>query len=229
MKKLLGRINIKLALLLIILFVFSSFILIQDKNEQSKTTTTTPTRSTSQKITPKPTENRENELIDCSINEECGGGSKMMTKLACSEAVCCQFKKNTWQFVDSKNDCDNLAKTPPSQRAISDATKTYTYLKEANNAAINAYTQETFINGFAKFLDWDSNALVQDEIAIQNIETYKQNINQNMQTTYPTFQFPQIPQFQPMPQYQYQPVPQFHTGIIDCGFNGVGITCSELP
>ncbi len=52
-----------------------------------------------------PTQPKTEELVNCPISKECGGGTKLLIKSVCGNSTCCGFTGGRWIFYESKSAC----------------------------------------------------------------------------------------------------------------------------
>jgi hypothetical protein len=78
-------------------------------------------------------------VVDCSINSNCGGGTKKLMKSICDNSTCCQIGNN-WIFYTSKQKCNS---DQGSQYKNNYVYPTYTPL--ATWAPLPTYSYQTYV------------------------------------------------------------------------------------
>lgn len=52
-----------------------------------------------------PTQPKSEELVNCSISKECGGGTKLLKRSVCDNSTCCGFTGGKWVLYESISAC----------------------------------------------------------------------------------------------------------------------------
>lgn len=69
-------------------------------------------------------------MVNCSVSNECGGGTKYLKKSECDTSTCCQIG-GTWYFYTSKQKCNE------DQKKNSGSGYNYDYSKNTNTIVTN--------------------------------------------------------------------------------------------
>ena len=75
----------------------------------SPTPTVKPKLKTNTEITPN-NPDKSDPVVNCGINEKCGGGSIQLTEDQCAQTICCGFDDGRWKFYYSKSQCETDAR-----------------------------------------------------------------------------------------------------------------------